>query len=72
LPVGNPGRAGCVFPQKSTLKLTKLRNLPFNSLEANAAWLETIIAATDLINWTKLIGLTERPELARCEVATVL
>jgi Transposase DDE domain group 1 len=51
-------------------KATGLRNLPFNSFDANAAWLEIIMAATDLIAWTKLIGFTEDPDLARCEIET--
>ncbi|KZS66199.1 IS1380 family transposase [Mycobacterium ostraviense] len=49
-------------------KATSLRNLPFNAFAANAAWLEIIMAATDLIAWAKLIGFTGHPELARCEV----
>ncbi len=28
------------------------------------------MAATDLVAWAKLIGFTEHPELARCEIAT--
>jgi len=28
------------------------------------------MAATDLIAWTKLIGFTGDPDLARCEIAT--
>lgn len=51
-------------------KATGLRNLPFNAFQANAAWLEIIMAATDLIAWAKLIGLTDHPDLARCEIAT--
>ncbi len=51
-------------------KATGLRNLPFNAFQANAAWLEIVMAATDLIAWTKLIGFTEHPELARCEIET--
>ncbi len=51
-------------------KATGLRNLPFNSFQANVAWLEIIMAATDLIAWTKLIGFTGDPDLARCEIAT--
>jgi hypothetical protein len=50
-------------------KATGLRNLPFSAFDANAAWLEIILAATDLIAWTKLIGFTEDAELARCEIA---
>ena len=51
-------------------KATGLRNLPFHSFQANSAWLEIIMAATDLIAWAELIGFTEDPELARCEVET--
>ncbi|KAA8969344.1 transposase, partial [Mycobacterium sp.] len=51
-------------------KATGLRNLPFHSFAANAAWLQIIMAATDLIAWAKLIGFTEQPELARCEIDT--
>ena len=41
------------------LKATGLRNLPCHRSEANAAWLEIILAATDLVTWTRLIGFTE-------------
>ncbi len=51
-------------------KATGLRNLPFNAFDANAAWLEIVMAAIDLIAWTKLIGFAEAPELARCEIDT--
>jgi hypothetical protein len=51
-------------------KATGLRNLPFNAFDANAAWLEIVMAATDLIAWTKLIGFTDHPDLACCEIAT--
>jgi len=51
-------------------KATGLANLPFNSFDANAAWLEIIMTATDLIAWTKLIGFTDHPDLARCEIET--
>lgn len=51
-------------------KATGLRNLPFNAVHANAAWLEIIMAATDLVAWTKLIGFTDDPDLARCEIDT--
>ena len=50
-------------------KATGLRNLPFNAFDANAAWLEIVMAATDLVAWAKLIGFTEHPDLARCEIA---
>jgi hypothetical protein len=51
-------------------KATGLRNLPFHSFDANAAWLEIIMAATDLVAWAKLIGFTDDPDLARCEIDT--
>jgi hypothetical protein len=35
-----------------------------------AAWLQIIMATTDLIARAKLIGFTDHPELARCEIAT--
>ncbi|MBO0884952.1 MAG: IS1380 family transposase [Mycobacterium sp.] len=49
-------------------KATGLRGLPFHAFDANAAWLEIIMAATDLVAWTKLIGFTDHPELAYCEI----
>ena len=51
-------------------KATGLRNLPFNAVEANAAWLEIILTATDLVAWAKLIGFTDDPDLAKCEIDT--
>jgi Transposase DDE domain group 1 len=51
-------------------KATGLRNLPFHSFAANSAWLEIIMAATDLVTWAKLIGFTDHPDLARCEIET--
>jgi hypothetical protein len=51
-------------------KATGLRNLPFNAFDANAAWLEIVMAATDLVAWAKLIGFTDHPDLARCEIQT--
>lgn len=50
-------------------KATGLRNLPCKAFNENAAWLETILCAVDLIAWTKLIGFTD-PDLRRCEIAT--
>ncbi|VCT92827.1 hypothetical protein MHAS_04562 [Mycolicibacterium hassiacum DSM 44199] len=41
------------------LKATGLRNLPCHSFWANAAWLEIVLAAADLVTWTRLI-----PDLA--------
>jgi Transposase DDE domain group 1 len=50
-------------------KATGLRNLPCRAWNENAAWLETVLTALDLICWTKLIGFGDTPELARCEIA---
>ena len=46
------------------------RNLPCQSFDANSAWLEIILAATDLVAWAQLIGFTEHAGLARCEITT--
>ena len=51
-------------------KATGLRNLPCHRAEANAAWLEIILAATDLVTWSKLIGFTDHAGLATCEIDT--
>jgi Transposase DDE domain group 1 len=51
-------------------KATGLANLPCHGFDANAAWLEIILAATDLVAWAKLIGFADHPEIARCEIAT--
>jgi hypothetical protein len=50
-------------------KATGLRNLPCRAHAENAAWLEAILTATDLICWTKLICFAADPDLARCEIA---
>ena len=50
-------------------KATGLANLPCHGFDANAGWLEIILAATDLVAWTKLIGFTDHPAIARCEIA---
>jgi hypothetical protein len=39
-------------------------------VDSNAAWLEIVLAATDLVTWSKLLGYTDHPELARCEINT--
>ena len=46
-------------------KDTGLRNLPFRAFAANAAWLELVLIAQDLLAWTQRLLLTG--ELARCE-----
>ncbi|MGV9801750.1 IS1380 family transposase [Mycobacterium sp. NPDC003449] len=52
------------------LKATGLRNLPCHSFWSNAAWLEIVLTAADLVTWTRLIGFRTHPELARAEIAT--
>jgi hypothetical protein len=46
-------------------KDTGLRNLPFRAFEPNAAWLELVLIAQDLLAWTQRLLLAG--ELARCE-----
>jgi hypothetical protein len=46
-------------------KDTGLRNLPFRTFAANAAWLELALIAQDLLAWTQRLLLDG--ELARCE-----
>ncbi len=52
-------------------KATGLRNLPCHRSDANAAWLEIILTATDLVAWAKLIGFADQPDLAKCEIGTL-
>lgn len=52
------------------LKNTGLRNLPCHAFDANAAWLEIILTAADLVTWTRLIGFTADRALARAEIGT--
>ncbi|MFD7011433.1 transposase [Rhodococcus jostii] len=51
-------------------KASGLRGLPCHRFDANAAWLEAVLAATDLVAWAKLIGFPDHPDLARCEIDT--
>ena len=43
------------------LKATGLRNLPCHAFWANAAWLEIVLAAADLVTWSRLIGFSDHP-----------
>jgi len=36
----------------------------------NAAWLETVLTAVDLVCWTRQICFADVPDVARCEIAT--
>ena len=49
-------------------KAAGLANLPCHSFDANAAWLEIVLAAADLVAWAQPIAFTDTPELARCEI----
>lgn len=51
-------------------KNTGLRNLPCREFAENAAWLEAVLTAVDLVAWTKLICFHDTPTLARSEIAT--
>ena len=51
-------------------KAAGLANLPCHDFQSNAAWLEIVLAAADLVAWAQLIGFTDTPELARAEIGT--
>jgi hypothetical protein len=51
-------------------KAAGLRNLPCKQAAENRAWLECVLAAADLVCWSKLISFGDEPELARCEIET--
>jgi hypothetical protein len=50
-------------------KATGLRNFPCRGYAENAAWLEAVLTATDLVCWAKLICFADVCDLARCEIA---
>jgi hypothetical protein len=50
-------------------KATGLRNLPFGRWRRNAAWLELILAAQDLVCWAQALLLVS--DLARAEPKTL-
>lgn len=50
-------------------KATGLRNLPCRAFNENAAWLEVVLSAVDLLCWTKKVCFADVVELARCEIA---
>jgi hypothetical protein len=51
-------------------KATGLRNLPCRGFAENTAWLHTLLTATDLVCWAKILGFTSTPALAHAEIAT--
>jgi len=52
-------------------KAMGLRNLPCKAVAENHAWLECVLAATDLVAWSKLICFYHDPDLAHCEIANL-
>lgn len=50
-------------------KAAGLRNLPCKEAAENHAWLECVLAAADLVCWSKLICFADEPVLAHCEIA---
>jgi len=50
-------------------KAAGLRNLPCKLAPENHAWLECVLAAFDLVAWSKLICFFDEPALAHCEIA---
>jgi Transposase DDE domain group 1 len=50
-------------------KAAGLRNLPCKEAAENHAWLECVLAAADLVAWSKRVCFADHPELARCEIA---
>jgi hypothetical protein len=59
------GRAACEDRIRCG-KQSGLANLPFRGFEANAAWLELVLIAQDLLVWTQRL-LLAGTELSRCE-----
>jgi len=49
-------------------KATGLGRLPCKEVAENHAWLECLLAACDLVAWSKLICFADDPALARCEI----
>ena len=50
-------------------KAAGLRNLPCKAAAENQAWLECVLAAADVVAWSKLICFADDPAIARCEIA---
>ncbi len=51
-------------------KAAGLRNLPCRDVAENNAWLETVLAAAELVCWSKLICFADDDAIARCEIDT--
>ncbi|MHB8435877.1 MAG: IS1380 family transposase [Acidimicrobiales bacterium] len=50
-------------------KAAGLRNLPCKEAPENHAWLECVLAAADLVCWSKLLCFFDDPVIAHCEIA---
>jgi hypothetical protein len=50
-------------------KAMGLRNLPCHEVAENHAWFECVLAAYDLVCWSKLICFADEPALSHCEIA---
>jgi hypothetical protein len=46
-----------------------MANLPSKFAPENRAWLECVLAAADLVCWSKLICFFDDPDLAHCEIS---
>src|SRR4030088_951150 len=69
-PGWNSGHRQHARAEDREAKNTGLRTLPRRGWEENVAWLETLLTATDLVCWAKLLGFTGTPALAHAEIAT--
>lgn len=49
-------------------KAAGLANLPCRGAAENNAWLECLLAAADLVTWSKVICFANEPIIARCEI----
>ena len=52
-------------------KAAGLRNLPCKDSPENHAWLECVLAAADLVCWSKLLCFADEPAIASCEIDTL-
>jgi hypothetical protein len=51
-------------------KAAGLANLPCRDTPENRVWVELVLAASDLVAWSKLLCFADQPDLARCEIDT--
>lgn len=52
-------------------KAMGLRNLPCKEVAENHAWLQCMLAAIDLVAWSKLVCFYDQPDLTYCEIANL-